>query len=238
MSSQGSNAVVKMKSNKRATNYKGADKKQEIAIVPKNENQRLYLEALHNSPQVISMGPAGTGKTFLVASHAANRYQTKMIDKIIITRPHVAVGKELGFLKGGLEEKTLPWALPVLDVLQQRLGKGTVDTAIKNGNIEVAPMAMMRGRSFDNAYIIIDEAQNMTVAELKMVVTRVGENCTIVINGDIKQSDIRETSGLAKAVHLVKKYNMDAPVIEFGIDDIVRSDVCKQWIIAFDAEGL
>jgi phosphate starvation-inducible PhoH-like protein len=237
MSSQGSSAVVKMKS-KRITNYKGADKKQEISIVPKNDNQRLYIEALQNSPQVISMGPAGTGKTFLVASHAASRYLTKDIDKIIITRPHVAVGKELGFLKGGLEEKTLPWALPVLDVLQQRLGKGTVDTAIKNGNIEVAPMAMMRGRSFDNAYIIIDEAQNMTVAELKMVVTRVGENCTIVINGDIKQSDIRETSGLAKAVHLVKKYNMDAPVIEFGIEDIVRSDVCKQWIIAFDAEGL
>jgi phosphate starvation-inducible PhoH-like protein len=223
---------------KRKTNYKGADRKQEVAIVPKNENQRLYLEALNNSAQVITMGPAGTGKTYLVASHAANRYMTKAIDKIIITRPHVAVGKELGFLKGGLEEKTLPWAMPVLDVLQQRLGKGAVDTAIKNGNIEVAPMALMRGRSFDNAYIIIDEAQNMTIQELKMVVTRVGENCPIVLNGDVKQSDIKEQSGLSKAVHLAKKYNMDAPVIEFTTDDIVRSDVCKQWIIAFDAEGL
>jgi phosphate starvation-inducible PhoH-like protein len=237
MSSQGSSAVVKMQT-KRKTNYKGASNKQEVTLTPKNENQALYMKALNESAQVITVGPAGTGKTYVVATHAANRYTTKQIDKIIITRPHVAVGKELGFLKGDIEDKTLPWAMPVLDVLSQHLGKGAVDTGIKNGNIEVAPMALMRGRSFDNAYIIIDEAQNITIPELKMVVTRVGENCTLVLNGDIKQSDIKEQSGLSKAIHLAKKYSMDAPVIEFTTDDIVRSDICKQWIIAFDAESL
>ncbi len=237
MSSQGSSPVVKMNS-KRKTNYKGAAGKQLATLVPKTEMQGEYIGALQNSAQVISVGPAGTGKTYVVATHAANKYIAKEIDKIIITRPHVAVGRDLGYLKGDLEDKTLPWAMPVLDVLTQHLGKGAVETAIKNGNIEVAPMALMRGRSFDNAYIIMDEAQNMTVAEMKMVVTRVGENCTLVMNGDVKQSDINEQSGLSKAIHLSKKYNMDAPVIEFTTDDIIRSDICKQWIIAFDAEGL
>lgn len=237
MSSQSSSPVVKMNS-KRKTNYKGAAGKQLATLVPKTEMQGEYIKALQESAQVISVGPAGTGKTYVVATHAANKYTSKEIDKIIITRPHVAVGRDLGYLKGGLEDKTLPWAMPVLDVLTQHLGKGTVETAIKNGNIEVAPMALMRGRSFDNAYIIMDEAQNMTVAEMKMVVTRVGENCTLVMNGDIKQSDINEQSGLSKAIYLSKKYNMDAPVIEFTTDDIIRSAICKQWIVAFDAEGL
>lgn len=237
MSSQGSNRVVRVQS-KRKTNYKGAASKATAELVAKTPMQGEYIDALNHSAQIISVGPAGTGKTYVVATHAANRYITKQIDKIIITRPHVAVGKDLGYLKGDLEDKTLPWAMPVLDVLQQHLGKGAVDTALKSGNIEVAPMALMRGRSFDNAYIIMDEAQNMTVPEMKMVVTRVGENCTLVLNGDVKQSDINETSGLSKAIHLAKKYNMDARVIEFTTDDIIRSDVCKQWIIAFDEEGL
>ncbi len=237
MSSQGSNQVVKMQS-KRKTNYKRAASKATAELVAKTDMQGEYIDALNTSAQIISVGPAGTGKTYVVATHAANRYITKQIDKIIITRPHVAVGKDLGYLKGDLADKTLPWAMPVLDVLQQHLGKGAVDTALKNGNIEVAPMALMRGRSFDNAYIIMDEAQNMTVSEMKMVVTRVGENCTLVLNGDVKQSDIHETSGLSKAIYLAKKYNMDARVIEFTTDDIIRSDICKQWIVAFDQEGL
>lgn len=223
---------------KRATKYKGAANKPLATLIPKTDNQALYMKALQEEAQVICMGPAGTGKTYVVATHAANRYTTKDIHKIIITRPHVPVGRDLGFLKGDLADKTLPWAMPVLDVLETHLGKGTVETALKSGNIEVAPMALMRGRSFDNAYIIVDEAQNMTIPELKMVVTRVGENCTLVLNGDIKQSDIDEQSGLSKAIHLAKKYNISAPVIEFTTDDIIRSDVCKQWIVAFDQEGL
>lgn len=236
MSSQGTNNVVKV--TKRASNYKGASKAVSTPLVAKTTNQQLYIDALTASPQVVCYGPAGTGKTYVVASYAAQQYMKKEIDKIVITRPHVAVGKDLGYLKGDIGEKTLPWALPVLDVLTNQMGKGVVETAIKNGNIEIAPLALMRGRSFDNTLLILDEAQNLTVQEMKMVVTRVGENCKLIMNGDVKQSDINVQSGLSKAVHLAKKYNMDCPVIEFTIDDIIRSDVCKQWIIAFDKEGI
>jgi phosphate starvation-inducible PhoH-like protein len=102
----------------------------------------------------------------------------------------------------------------------------------------MVPLSVMRGRSFNRAFIIVDEAQNLTIHEMKMLLTRVGKECTIVINGDIKQSDIKEQSGLSKILHLAKKYNMGIPTIEFGVDDIVRSDICKQWIIAFEEEKL
>ena len=102
------------------------------------------------------LGPAGTGKTYVTATYAADLYTLKEIDKIVITRPHVAVGKELGFLEGELQEKTMPWAFPVLDVLEKHIGKGTVETGIKNNNIVMAPLALMRGRSFVNAFIIVD----------------------------------------------------------------------------------
>jgi len=223
---------------RRKTSYKGAANKPTVELLPKNDNQGLYIKALAEYNQVIVLGPAGTGKTYIAATKAANLYLKKGIDKIIVTRPHVAVGQGLGFLKGGLDEKTMPWALPVLDVLEKHLGKGVVETGIKNGNIEMAPMALMRGRSFDNAFIIVDEAQNITTHEIKMLLTRVGENSTIVLNGDIQQSDIKEQSGISKIVHLAKKYQIPAPVIEFGVDDIVRSDICKMWITAFLKEGL
>jgi phosphate starvation-inducible PhoH-like protein len=148
------------------------------------------------------------------------------------------VGKDLGYLPGSLEEKTYPWALPVLDVLNKHLGKGTVDTAIKNGNIEMAPLALMRGRSFDNAFIIVDETQNITTHELKMLLTRVGEESTIVLNGDVQQSDLKEADGLSKVIHLAKKYMLPVPIIEFGVDDIVRSDICADWVKVFMEEGL
>jgi phosphate starvation-inducible PhoH-like protein len=126
----------------------------------------------------------------------------------------------------------------VLDVLQKHLGKGTVDTAIKNGNIEMAPLALMRGRSFDNAFIIVDETQNITIHELKMLLTRVGEGSKIVLNGDAQQSDLKEGDGLSKAIHLAKKHMLPVPVVEFGVDDIVRSDICAEWVKVFMAEGL
>jgi phosphate starvation-inducible PhoH-like protein len=183
-------------------------------------------------------GYSGTGKTYIAATIAANMYAEKRIDKIILTRPNVSVGKDLGALPGELKEKFSPWLAPVLDVLQEQLGRGTVDTAIKNGNIELAPLSLMRGRSFKNSFIILDEASNTTVPEMMMFITRIGENCKVVINGDVRQSDIKEQSGLSKIIHLVKKYNMDIPVIEFGIDDIVRSDRTKQWIVAMTEEKL
>ena len=150
----------------------------------------------------------------------------------------MAVGKELGFLPGTLEEKTYPWALPVLDVLEKHLGKGVVDTAIKNGNIEMAPLAMMRGRSFEKAFIIVDETQNITTHELKMLLTRVGEGSTIVLNGDVQQSDLKEADGLSKVIHLAKKHMLQVAIVEFGIEDIIRSDICAEWVKVFMKEGL
>jgi len=212
--------------------------KKSISIIPKTEKQGEYIKALTTSDQVVVFGPSGTGKTFVVSSIAASLYYTKQINKVVITRPHVAVGEKLGYLPGDLREKCEPWALPVLDVLDRHLGKGTVDTGMKNGNIEVAPMAMMRGRSFENAFIICDEAQNITFHELKMLLTRVGEGSKLVLNGDIMQSDLREGDGLTKVLALINKYSMPIPIIEFSVDDIVRSSMTKMWVETFIKEGV
>jgi len=223
---------------RRKTNYKGASSKPTSGITPKTIKQGDLLKALRESNQVFVLGPAGTGKTYVTATVAADAYTLKEIDKIVITRPHIAVGKDIGFLPGTLEEKTYPWALPVLDVLVKHLGKGAVDTGIKNGNIEMAPLALMRGRSFESAFIIVDEAQNITTHELKMLLTRVGEGSTIVLNGDAQQSDLKEADGLSKVIHLAKKHQLPVPIIEFTLDDIVRSDICAQWVKVFYKERL
>lgn len=223
---------------RRKTNYKNSDKKQTSGLTPRTDKQKLLIDALREHSQVFILGPAGTGKTYVTATYAADLYTLKEIDKIVITRPHIAVGKDIGFLPGTLEEKTYPWALPVLDVLQKHLGKGAVETGIKNDNIEMAPLALMRGRSFDNAFIIVDEAQNITTHELKMLLTRVGEGSTIVLNGDVQQSDLKEADGLSKVIHLAKKHMLPVPVIEFGVEDIVRSDICAQWVKVFMKEGV
>jgi len=226
---------------KRVSRYKNAPEEaavRTVKLVAMNDTQQRYISALHSHRQIIVTGFSGTGKTFIAASHAANLYANRKIDRIIITRPNIAVGKDLGYLPGTLEEKYTPWIMPVLDVLEQQLGKNVVETGMKAGNIQMVPLSVMRGRSFNKSFIIVDEAQNLTIHEMKMLLTRVGKECTIVINGDIKQSDINQQSGLSKILHLAKKYNMDIPTIEFGVDDIVRSDICKQWIIAFEASGL
>jgi phosphate starvation-inducible PhoH-like protein len=228
----------KQSRSRRKTTYKGASAKPVSGMLPKTENQDKLIKAIKSSKQVLILGPAGTGKTYVTATCAADLYTLKEIDKIVITRPHVAVGRDIGYLPGTLEEKAQPWALPVLDVLTKHLSKGAVDTALKAGNIEVATLALMRGRSFDNAFIIVDEAQNIEVPEIKMLLTRVGEGSTIVLNGDIQQSDLKGTSGLAKIIHLAKKHLLDVPVVEFGIDDIVRSGICAEWVKVFMKEGL
>lgn len=226
---------------KRATKYKNAEAENAgkiVNLVPLNDNQRLYIDALKTHQQIIVLGPSGTGKTFVAATYAANLYANRTISKIIITRPAVSVGKSLGALPGTLEEKFGPWLSPVLSVLEEQLGKGVVETGVKNGNIQMAPLEYMRGSSFKDAFVLADECQNLDVAQFKMLVTRIGENCTLVMNGDIRQSDIKEQSGLSKAIHLAKKYHIDACVVEFGIEDVVRSDICRQWLEAFYDEGL
>jgi len=232
--------MIEKPKGKRQTRYKNSEGEAATKLVnldPLNGMQAMYLKALQASDQVIVCGYSGTGKTYIAATYAANMYAMKIVDKIILTRPNVSVGKDLGYFPGTLEEKFAPWAAPVLDVLNEQLGKGVVETGVKNGNIEMAPLSTMRGRSFHDAFIILDEAQNTTVQEVKMFLTRIGKNCKVVINGDIKQSDIQSQSGLSKIIHLAKKNNMSVPIIEFGVGDIVRSDICKQWIMAFEGEN-
>lgn len=220
------------------TKTKFDDYKSPISLVPKTTKQEEYIKAIDSADQVAVFGPSGTGKTYVVSTKAASLYHTKDINKIVITRPHVAVGEKLGYLPGDVQEKTEPWALPVLGVLEEHLGKGVVETAIKNGNIEMVPLALMRGRSFNNAFVICDEAQNTTFHELKMLLTRIGENTKLVLNGDVMQSDLKEADGLSKVVHLIKKHMLPVPIVEFGVEDIIRSDATKMWVEVFVEEGL
>jgi len=226
---------------KRATKYSNAvpeARSKAVKLEAKTDKQGEYLAALRGPDVVVAVGYSGTGKSYMAAVHAANLYLDKQIDKIILTRPNVAVGKDLGYMPGTLEEKFTPWVMPILDNLIEVMGKGVVETAIKNGNIEFAPLAYMRGRSFQNAFIILDEASNTTVPEMVMFLTRIGDNTKVVINGDILQQDIKGTSGLQVLLDISRKYDIDLSLIEFGVDDIVRSPICKQFVIAFTKEGL
>ena len=226
---------------KRATKYSNAvpeARSKAVKLEAKTDKQGGYLAALRGPDVVVAVGYSGTGKSYMAAVHAANLYLDKQIDKIILTRPNVAVGKDLGYMPGTLEEKFTPWVMPILDNLIEVMGKGVVETAIKNGNIEFAPLAYMRGRSFQNAFIILDEASNTTVPEMVMFLTRIGDNTKVVINGDILQQDIKGTSGLQVLLDISRKYDIDLSLIEFGVDDIVRSPICKQFVIAFTKEGL
>jgi phosphate starvation-inducible PhoH-like protein len=203
-----------------------------------NPTQSAYLDALRTSPQVIVLGPAGTGKTWIAATHAADLFRNRKIDKIILTRPNVPCGRSLGFFPGTLEDKFAPWAAPVVEAIKERIGKAAYEIALKSGAIELVPFEVMRGRSWKNAFVLFDEAQNSTVAEIKTFLTRIGEDCTVVINGDVGQCDLAQASGLRSVIHMIKSQMLPVPVIEFARDDIVRSGVCAMWVRAFDEANL
>ena len=227
---------------KRATRFANATteaKGKLVNLSPMNPRQEAYLKALRGeTPIVVAVGCAGVGKTYMAAVEAGNLYLTKAIDKIILTRPNVAAGRDLGHLPGTMEEKYAPWLIPLLETLTEVLGKGVVDTAVKNGNIEFAPMTYMRGRSLQNAFVICDEAQNLTVAEMVLLTTRIGDNTKMVINGDILQKDIKDKSGLSMLLDITKKYGIGIDTVEFTFDDIVRSGLCKEFVMAYMKEGL
>lgn len=208
------------------------------AIVPLNDNQSAYLDALRTHAQVAVLGPAGTGKTWIAASCAADLYRQRRIDKIILTRPNVPAGRSLGFFPGTLQEKFAPWAAPVVEAIAERIGIAAYEIALKNGDIELVPFEVMRGRSWKDAFILLDEAQNATPDEMKTFLTRVGENCTVVINGDVSQCDLRDSSGLLTVINLIRSQGLPVPIIEFTRDDIVRSGICAMWVVAFDEARL
>ena len=203
-------------------------------ILAMNSAQALYLGFLRTHPQVFVLGPAGTGKTWLAATYAADLLRNRAVSKIILTRPNVPCGRSLGFFPGTLENKFAPWAVPVTDAIRDRLGQAVYDVAVKNGDIEVVPFEVMRGRSWSDAFVLLDEAQNTTVQEIKMFLTRIGEDCVTVVNGDVAQCDLQIDSGLRAAIDLVRAKELPVPIVEFTIDDVVRSGLCGMWVRAFE----
>lgn len=204
----------------------------------KTENQGQYIASIMTKPQVVSMGCAGTGKTFIAATIAADMLRDNRISKIVLTRPNVGAGESLGFFKGTLEEKIAPWVVPFTEVIKDRIGHEPYEIYQKRGQIEIVPFEVMRGRTFNNAFVILDEAQNCTPREMKMFLTRIGRDSKVIINGDIAQSDLHETSGLRFINNMIERQRLPIPVIEFTEDDIVRSDICAMWIRAFNREGI
>jgi phosphate starvation-inducible PhoH-like protein len=207
-------------------------------IKPLNPTQADYLSALQTSPQVVVVGPAGTGKTWIAATHAADLYRNRQVSKIILTRPNVPCGRSLGYFPGSLEDKFAPWATPVVEAIKDRIGKAAYEIALKNGDIEMVPFEVMRGRSWKDAFVLLDEAQNTTPAEIKTFLTRVGEDCTVVINGDVSQCDLDNASGLRTVLDLIRSHELPVPVIEFSLSDIVRSGLCAMGVIAFEGAGV
>jgi phosphate starvation-inducible protein PhoH and related proteins len=206
-------------------------------LLPKTDRQADYIAAIMTRQQTISMGCAGTGKTYIAGSIAADLLRLNKIEKIVLTRPNVAAGKSLGFFKGSLAEKIEPWVAPFIEIIKGRLGVAAYDIYLKRGQIEIVPFEVMRGRTFNDAFVILDEAQNTSPDEIKMFLTRIGEGTKVVINGDVNQSDLRgRTSGLTKIIELAQRFNLPIPVIEFTEDDIVRSDICAMWIRAFNRD--
>ncbi len=199
----------------------------------KTLSQSQYILAIKSHKLTFGTGPAGTGKSYIAGALAAEELQARRIEKIIITRPAVEAGENMGFLPGDLQEKFDPYFDAFRDCLNERLGKGVVECGIKNDRIVVAPMAYLRGKTFNDAFVVLDEAQNCTQAQLKMFLTRIGENCRVVINGDIKQSDIGHKSGLQDAInrvgHLESVY-----VHTFEREDIVRSGLVKEIIECYE----
>lgn len=223
---------------KRTSKYRAKEETGSVQLLPKNEKQAAYIDALKHAPQVIVTGSAGTGKTYIAASWAAKMFAEGRVQRIILTRPNVPSGRSLGFFPGTMEEKMAPWVIPFTDVLAEHLGAGAFDASIKKRAIDIVPFEVMRGRTFHQSFVILDEAQNTTPSEMKMFLTRIGDESQVVINGDIKQSDLKSDSGLKAILTMVRQQKLPVPHIEFTVDDIVRSDICAMWVRAFDRVGI
>ena len=200
-------------------------------VKPLNYIQETYLEAIKQNEIVFGIGSAGTGKTYVAASYAAQELFYKRIDKIILTRPNVETGRSLGFLPGTLEEKYAPYLEPFDSVFHRSLGPGFYEYALKSKTIEPRPLGFMRGATFDNAIVLVDECQQMTREEFQMLLSRIGKNTKIILSGDQNQSDISD-SGLMDAVGRLEGLP-GIEVVRFLDSDIVRSKMCKQIIIAY-----
>jgi phosphate starvation-inducible PhoH-like protein len=204
-------------------------------IIPKTETQRKYIDAIKNFDMVIGIGPAGTGKTYLAMAMAINALLKKQISRIVLARPAVEAGEKLGFLPGDIYEKVHPYLRPLYDALFDMMEAEKVSRLVERGVIEIAPLAYMRGRTLNDSFIILDEAQNTTSEQMKMYLTRLGFNSKTVITGDITQIDLPtgRTSGLIEAERILKDIG-GIEIIYFSERDVVRHKLVQQIIKAYE----
>jgi phosphate starvation-inducible PhoH-like protein len=199
---------------------------------PKNDSQRRAHAKVMANDLTFLLGPAGTGKTHIGAAPAALALRDKLVERIIVTRPNVEAGTPMGFLKGTMEEKFAPYFAPVRKILEKVLGKANVEAYLGNGKIEIAPVPFLQGHTFDDAFVLLDEAENMSPLEMEMFLTRIGENTKVVVSGDTRQKQGNQQDGLADAVRRMA----GAPAVAihtFTIDDIVRSGMVREVILRY-----
>lgn len=210
-------------------------KTQKKTIQPYSQMQSEYIEALQKHDMVFALGPAGTGKTYLAVAHAVSLFLNNRVDRIVLSRPAVEAGEKLGFLPGDLKEKIDPYLRPLYDALYDTIPAERVARHIENGEIEIAPLAFMRGRTLANACIILDEAQNTTPTQMKMFLTRLGENSHMIITGDLSQTDLPKDvkSGLADAIKKVSHIE-GIKCIRFSDVDVVRHNLAAKIVQAYD----
>ena len=204
-------------------------------IKPKTIGQKKYIESVLKNTITIGVGPAGTGKTYLAVAAAVAAFRERKVNRIILTRPAVEAGERLGFLPGDLQSKVDPYLRPLYDALFDMLGAETYQKYLERGNIEVAPLAYMRGRTLDDSFIILDEAQNTTPEQMKMFLTRLGFNSKMVVTGDITQIDLPDgrRSGLVDAVKILKDVD-DIQIVRFNERDVVRHKLVQDIIKAYE----
>ena len=208
-------------------------------IKPKTLGQKKYLECIKNNTITLGAGPAGTGKTYLAVAMAVNAFRAKEVNRIILTRPAVEAGEKLGFLPGDLQQKVDPYLRPLYDALFDMLGAESFQRYQERGSIEVAPLAYMRGRTLDDSFIILDEAQNTTREQMKMFLTRLGFNSKIVVTGDITQIDLPDgkKSGLVEAIKILKGID-DIAINQFTEKDVVRHRLVQDIIKAYEKQEM
>ena len=204
------------------------------SVIARSEKQSEYIKALKENDIIMSLGPAGTGKSFLAVSVAVTLLMEKKIERVILSRPAVEAGEKLGFLPGDMKEKVDPYLRPLYDALYELFGVDKIDKKIESGEIEIAPLAFMRGRSLKNCFAILDEAQNATETQIKMFLTRIGENSKLVVNGDPSQIDLinKSLSGLIKSKNILKHLN-EIKIIEFDHNDVIRHPLVSKIIKAY-----
>ena len=204
-------------------------------ILPKTDGHKYYLSCLRDNDVVFCSGPAGTGKTYLAVANAINFLKERKIEKIILSRPAVEAGEKIGFLPGDIKEKVDPYLRPIYDALYDMMPFDKVDKKIMSGEIEIAPLAFMRGRTLKNSYIIIDEAQNTTKVQMKMLLTRLGEGSKMVITGDLTQVDLPagQISGLSHSIDILKKIK-GIEILKLDVSDIVRHPIVSKIIDAYE----